>query len=187
MPARLGTSPLSPGNRVYCVWQLTLPSRFNTEINAIRRVNTQNGVYDVHTNQMHQPASMQPTHARVVQMTPEESAADTGSKVFAPLHPSVPRNFSVVDIVYESPAHGISPAVYKPDLDPDHFLAPFQGLSAVSDEIKDLLPPECRVAFDEALAREVAEKARIRGLEAEDSSRRPPVIDKDVVPYSKVH
>lgn len=34
------------------------------------------------------------------------------------------------------------------------FLAPFRGLDAVSDDVKECLPPECRESFEQALGRE---------------------------------
>jgi chromatin structure-remodeling complex protein RSC7 len=162
----------------------TQASRVNSEINAIRKLNTHHGIYDIHTNQMHYPASMQPTHARIVPILPGERVHDAGSKVFPALDPTVARNFTVHDVVYETPRAGISTYAYEHD-DPGDFLAPFRGLGAVSDEIKDMLPAECRVAFEEALKHELEWKAKIHVSEAQDACRRAPVIDKDVVPYGK--
>jgi chromatin structure-remodeling complex protein RSC7 len=125
---------------------------------------------------------MQPTHARVEQIAPTDEPADTGSKVFPPVPARVARNFMVTDTYYETPPTGVSAAANE-DLDPTDFLAPFRGLSAVSDEIKDLLPPDCRVAFDAALEKELEWKKKW-GPEAQNASRRAPVIDKSIVPYS---
>lgn len=178
----------------------------------MRKANLQ-GVYDVHTNVMQYPAIMQPTHARVEHVPLEPAApaepATSGSSstqegdpsaaadqaasatLFKPLPPNIPRNFRVVDIVLETPPGGVSPASY--DLRPSEigggdsadFLSPFRGLAAVPDDIKDLLPPGCRAAFDEAVAREKAWHAKW-GPEKEVTCRRDPVIDKAIVPSTKL-
>lgn len=102
---------------------------------------------------------MQPTAARIEQIPPSTTAStETASQVFPALSPSIPRNFMVTDTYYENPPAGISAASYDARgysaAGGDDFLAPFRGLGAISDDIKDALPPECREAFDEALARE---------------------------------
>ncbi|KAK1755864.1 chromatin remodelling complex Rsc7/Swp82 subunit-domain-containing protein [Echria macrotheca] len=165
-------------------------SRFNSMINSMRRQNL-NGVYEIHTNTMHYPQHMQPTRARIEQVA--DSSAETGSAAFPPLNPAISRNFLVMDTQMEMPPRGVAPAAYTPapfdpsapsqdDSVPD-FLAPFQGLRAVSDDIKELLPPECRKAFDDALKVELDWVAS-RGTEATTTSRRAPVVDKAIVPYS---
>lgn len=134
---------------------------FNSQINAIRRRNNK-GVYDIHTNTIQYPTIMQPTAARIVQISPSASdKAETASEVFPPLNPAIAQNFTVIDTYCETPPAGISSvshdshardaarAGYKSD-----FLAPFHGLGAVGDDVKDCLPPECREAFEGALARE---------------------------------
>lgn len=164
-------------------WQLEharAAAQFNLEIAAIRRHNL-SGVYDIHTNTVQFPATMQPTHVRVEQIA--NSAAPSDSTIFTPLDPKIPRNFKVVDTVMETPPAGISPAVYEQREVPD-FLKEFQGLGAISDEIKDLLPPECRKAFDEALQNENEWKSKW-GPESEKAHRRDPNIDIHMVPYSK--
>ncbi|ORY56575.1 chromatin remodelling complex Rsc7/Swp82 subunit-domain-containing protein [Pseudomassariella vexata] len=165
-------------------WQLEharAAAQFNAEIGAIRRANLK-GVYDIHTNMVQFPTSMQPTRARIEQVA--DSSAPTDSKVFPPLDPKVPRNFKVVDTIMELPPAGLAPAAYDQNHNVPDFLKPFQGLSAISDEIKDLLPPECRKPFEDALAQEKAWKAG-KGPESETMHRRQPIIDASVVPYHK--
>ncbi|KAI1415570.1 chromatin remodelling complex Rsc7/Swp82 subunit-domain-containing protein [Hypoxylon sp. FL1857] len=165
-------------------WQLEHAreaSRFNAEIGAIRRQNL-SGVYDVHTNMMLYPATMQPTHARFEQVA--DSTAPTGSARFPPLDPKIPRNFKVIDAYMETPPSGLSPAVYEQREIPG-FLAEFQGLGAVPKDILDELPPECRKAFDDALDKENSWKAKW-GPESTMAHRRPPIIDAAIVPYSRI-
>ncbi|KAI1334925.1 chromatin remodelling complex Rsc7/Swp82 subunit-domain-containing protein [Xylariaceae sp. FL0016] len=164
-------------------WQLEHAreaARFNAEIGAVRRMNLR-GVYDVHTNQMQFPASMQPTHARIEQVM--DSSAPVDSDHFPPLNPTIPRNFTVLDTYMESSPAGIAPAVYEKGEVSD-LLKDFQGLGAVSDDIMAELPPDCRKAFDEALNKENAWKARW-GPEKETMHRRQPIIDAHIVPYTK--
>ncbi|KAL2267101.1 hypothetical protein VTJ83DRAFT_4378 [Remersonia thermophila] len=187
-------------------WQLEHAreaSQFNSILSAVRR-NNLNGVYDIHTNQMHYPRIMQPTHARIEQVIDRDDSASkdgqrqassSSSAVFPPLKPSIARNFLVMDMHLESPPAGVAPISYdlpfRPAAgNPDHeasaaadFLAPFKGLRAVSDDIRALLPEECRRAFDAARERE--EKWLERwGDEKDVTSRKEPVVDKAVVPYS---
>ncbi|KAK8070032.1 hypothetical protein PG994_006648 [Apiospora phragmitis] len=153
-------------------WQLEharAAAQFNAEIGAIRR----------HNNKV--PASMQPTRARILQVA--DSSAPTESDFFAPLDPKIPRNFKVVDTIMEIPPGGVSSAVYEQREVPP-FLKDFQGLGSISTDIKDLLPPECRKAFDEAVGREDEWKNHW-GPESETTHRRPPIIDAAIVPFSK--
>ncbi|AEO55046.1 hypothetical protein MYCTH_2298421 [Thermothelomyces thermophilus ATCC 42464] len=180
-------------------WQLEHAreaSQFNSMLSAVRRANL-NGVYDIHTNQMHYPAIMQPTHARIEQVVDrEESEGDAPSRrstKFPPVKPSISRNFLVMDMHLETPPSGVSAAAYdvpfrtsQADYESSaaaDFLAPFRGLRAVPDEVRDLLPPECRQAFDKARAKEDSWFERW-GNEADVTSRRDPVVDKAIVPYS---
>lgn len=182
-------------------WQLEHAreaSQFNSILTDMRRQNV-NGVYDIQTNQMHYPRSTQPTHARIEQVVDSEDTTENpnpDSTVFAPLKPAISRNFLVMDTYMESPPAGIlpaaydvpfrtSPADYEASAQAD-FLSPFRGLSAVSDEIRDLLPEECRQAFDQAQSQEKAWFSRW-GNEADTTSRREPVVDKAIVPYSMMH
>ncbi|OTA57637.1 hypothetical protein K449DRAFT_335270 [Hypoxylon sp. EC38] len=165
-------------------WQLEHAreaSRFNAEIGAIRRQNL-SGVYDVHTNMMLYPATMQPTHAKFEQVV--DSTAPTGSARFPPLDPKIPRNFKVIDTYMETPPAGLSPAVYE-DREAPSFLAEFQGLGAVPEDILDELPPECRKAFEDARDKENSWKAKW-GPESVMAHRRPPIIDAAIVPYSRI-
>lgn len=82
----------------------------------------------------------------------------------------------------ENPAAGVASAAYDRTGQTD-FLAAFNGLSAVPQAVRDLLPPKCRSAFDAAVASEVEWKSRWAG-EGEKTCRQKPVIDKAIVPYS---
>lgn len=171
-------------------WQLEHAreaSTFNSLL-TVSRGAARNGVYDIHTNMMHYPATMQPIRARAVQISPQEEGQDA-SGVFPRLAPQVPHNFLVTDICLETPPIGIVPASYErfrlgsTSGDTQNFLAPFQGLGAVPDDIKELLPPECRAAFDQALGNE--EKWFEQwGDEKDKMCRREPIIDKAIVPYA---
>ncbi|QGI75757.1 hypothetical protein CEK25_000663 [Fusarium fujikuroi] len=158
-------------------------STFNAGINAIRKLNNA-GVYDIHTNVMQYPTTMQPTRARIEQVAPEDEQAAADSAIFPPLPTKMARNFFVADTYFETSSAGVisASAVGGTAGSPD-FLASFQGLSAVSDEIKDLLPPDCRAAFDGAVAKEASYRSKW-GPESETMSRRQPIIDKAIVPYS---
>lgn len=111
---------------------------------------------------MQYPTIMQPTSARIEQIPPGAAdSADDSSQVFPPLSPSIPRNFTVIDTYYENPPAGISATSYDSrsaaltNTGPDsNFLAPFRGLGAVGDDVKDCLPADCREAFEAALAHE---------------------------------
>ncbi|KAL7824241.1 chromatin remodelling complex Rsc7/Swp82 subunit domain-containing protein [Trichoderma gracile] len=156
-------------------------SAFNAGINAIRKLNNA-GVYDIHTNTMQYPAAMQPTLARIEQVAPQDEEATRGDPKFPPVPLKMARNFCVMDTYFETPAAGGALSASKRS-DPADFVAQFNGLSAVSDEIKDLLPPECREAFDKALQKEEDWRSRW-GPEATHMSRRDPIIDKAIVPYN---
>lgn len=125
---------------------------------------------------------MQPTHARVEQVTPADEEANTDSSVFPPVPYKMARNFCVTDIYYEGPIGGVAPVAYDRS-QPADFLASFNGLGAVSDDIKELLPAECRQAFEGALEKETTWKSRW-GPEGARMARGQLVIDKAIVPYS---
>ncbi|OAA49446.1 nuclear localization protein [Metarhizium rileyi] len=156
-------------------------SIFNAGINAIRKYNNA-GVYDIHTNMLHYPAMMQPTRVRIEQVGPDDEAATKGSAKFPPVPLRMARNFLVMDTYCEGTPRN-SASVPLGNVTPADFVAPFNGLGSVADEVKDLLPPECRGAFDEALGADVEFQSRW-GTEKEKMSRRDPVIDKAIVPYS---
>ncbi|PHH77355.1 hypothetical protein CDD82_3559 [Ophiocordyceps australis] len=157
-------------------------SIFNSAINAIRKLNN-NGVYDIHTNTIHYPAIMQPTAARIEQVAPSDDAAAKPdcSGPSAPLSPKLARNFLVIDTSFETPPAGASGAAID-KTDAASFTVAFNGLGAVSDDAKDLLPDQCRKAFDHALAQDNEWKSRW-GPEKDKTSRRDPIIDKALVPY----
>ncbi|KAK3306806.1 chromatin remodelling complex Rsc7/Swp82 subunit-domain-containing protein [Chaetomium strumarium] len=167
--------------------------QFNSMLSAVRRANL-NGVYDIHTNQMHYPRIMQPTHVRIEQVVGrEEPDQPNTSTLFRPVKSSISRNFLIMDTHLETPPAGVSAAAYDvpfrtspADYDASaaaDFLSPFKGLRAVPDDVRDLLPEECRKAFDDAKDKEESWFARW-GNEADVTSRREPVIDKAIVPYS---
>jgi chromatin structure-remodeling complex protein RSC7 len=143
------------------------------------------GVYDIHTNVMQYPTIMQPTHVRIEQVSPDDDPGHkdgNSASTSGPVPLKMARNFYVTDTYLETPPIGLSSAVYDKTA-PSDFLASFNGLSAVPEDVKNLLPPECRAAFDKAIDGETEWKSRW-GLEKETMSRRDPIIDKAIVPYS---
>lgn len=156
-------------------------SIFNSGINAIRKLNN-TGVYDIHTNMMLYPAIMQPTLARIEQVAPDDEAADEGSQMFPPVPPRLARNFLITDTYMESPPAGAASTALGRVVSAEVNKA-YDGLSAVPDEIRELLPPECRTAFDKALQQDREWKARW-GPERDKMARRDPIIDKAIVPYT---
>lgn len=163
-------------------------SQFNITLTAARKHNL-NGVYDIHTNSVHYPQNLQPTRARAYQIAPHREEEEACER-FPAMEPKLARNRLVTDIHLETPPAGIAAASYEratksaagSAYDGD-FLDSFRGLGSISDEIKDLLPPECRAAFDAALTRE-AEWHGQWGTEADKMARQTPVVDKAIVPYS---
>lgn len=140
------------------------------------------GVYDIHTNIMQYPASMQPTVARIERIMPQDHETAKADPAFPPVPLKMVRNFAVIDTYFETPVAGGAPAAVEKS-DPADFVAQFNGLDAVSDDIKDLLPAECREAFDKALQKKTDWRSRW-GLEATHMSRKDPIIDKAIVPYN---
>ncbi|TQN69382.1 Chromatin structure-remodeling complex subunit rsc7, partial [Colletotrichum shisoi] len=129
-------------------WQLEharAASEFNSRINAIRMATLRHGAYDIHTNMMQQPVNMQPTRARVEAVTP--GTVSEPNSAFPTVPSAVQRNFNVVDIVYETPRVGVQSAGRRPAEVPD-FLKPFNGILAIGDDIKSMLPPECRDSLE---------------------------------------
>jgi chromatin structure-remodeling complex protein RSC7 len=155
------------------------PSVFNANINAIRKHNNA-GVYDIHTNIMQYPAIMQPTRARIEQISPEDEASRAEKSELFPAVPyKMSRNFAVMDISYEGGGCGqAATTTGAPD-----FLSSFNGLDAVSEETRKLLPEDCRRALDAAISKEKGWQNRW-GAEETTTARRAPVIDKAIVPYS---
>ena len=146
-------------------------SRFNSSLAAVRRENN-DGVYDIHTNILQWPKTMQPTHARWTSVEQERADGqgdekmkdanginadqhDTdqqSSSIFKELDPVYPRNFMIHDLVLEgAPESRFGP----PGLDNDP-----QSLSSLSCDVLDELSADCRQAFEEAKARELSWRSR---------------------------
>jgi chromatin structure-remodeling complex protein RSC7 len=147
-------------------------------------------MYDVHTNVMQYPKTMQPTHAKwfrfndceveVNDQLGNSQNTDHGSKnpsIFTPVKSIYSRNYMIVDTAYETPTHS---NLGIPGLDGDVYDIGFNGLSRVSEEIKAELPPKCSAAFEEALAKEMEWKNKW-GTECSDSCRKDPIIDKGLI------
>lgn len=147
-------------------------------------------MYDVHTNIMQYPKTMQPTHAKWVQINDKDVKAngqltngDTNDHVdevptmFTPVKPIYSRNYMIVDTAYETAPYS---SLGNPGPDGDVHDIGFTGLSAISNDIKAELPPECLAAFEEALAKELEWKNKW-GTEATDAHRKAPVIDKGLI------
>lgn len=184
---------------------LTSNSRFNSHIAANRRRNL-NGVYEPHTNTMHYPATMQPTHARWEALVDgqgqitgrpgyvnssktamitetanddKEGKDENGSEdtIFLPVEPVYAKNFLIVDTVYENP---LSSHLGPPGPADDTRDVGFNGLSTVTDEVLAELPPDCRTAFEKSLSAEKDWKAKW-STESVDALRRAPIIDKGLI------
>ncbi|RDW89069.1 hypothetical protein BP6252_01101 [Coleophoma cylindrospora] len=154
-------------------------SRFNANLGSIRRQNL-SGIYDPHTNVMHYPKIMQPTHARWEQIDDDavQSSMHGHKDTMFTAVPSIySRNYMIVDTVYES-----SPSTNfgLPGLGTASTDLGFNGLSSVPDDIKAELPPECLKAFEEALAKERGWKSKWTS-EEKDTNRRAPKIDKGLL------
>ncbi|KAF3491495.1 chromatin structure-remodeling complex subunit [Arthroderma uncinatum] len=172
-------------------------SRFNSELASMRRENL-NGVYDIHTNMMMYPKTMQPTHARWEAVPPEaasdalchriagtslsdpehERELETESTIFPPVPGIFSRNFRIHDIHYESAPNSFN-LVPGPDGD-THDLGS-NGLISTNEEedgisfkmtadVLAALPEDCRRAYLEAAAQEWEWKNRWKG-EAVDGAR----------------
>ncbi len=152
-------------------------SRFNSALVYSRRLNL-DGIYDTHTNVMHYPKLMQPTHAyweqlsttSGTQIVPQSSPGQEGDKendgdsdvipppdtIFSSVPPALARNFFITDTYYLSPPQsglGIpGPDEAVLDIDPE-------GLTHVHEEVIAELPEECRRAFDAARSQEAKWKA----------------------------
>ncbi|CAL3963644.1 hypothetical protein PZA11_001200 [Diplocarpon coronariae] len=161
-------------------------SQFNADL-AVQRRDILKGIYDPHTNIVHYPKHMQPTHARWEQIDDHQGAANVSlsngfaeaeeASIFTPVKPIYSKNFMIVDTVYESaPASDLG----VPGPDGDFHDIGFNGLSRISDDIKAELPEECRIAFEKALEKEMQWKNKW-GSESQSGHRKAPVIDKGVV------
>jgi chromatin structure-remodeling complex protein RSC7 len=146
-------------------------SRFNTTLAAARQDNNQ-GHYDVHTNTIQWPRSMQPTHARWENAEldgadgrendegklvdePNADGDDTDKELcahFKKLDPVYPRNFMIHDLYLKGAGDS---RFGPPGLDHDP-----QSLSSLPSDILDELPPDCRQTFEEAKNREISWRSR---------------------------
>ena len=168
-------------------------SQFNASLGVLRRAKL-NGVYDPHTNSIHYPKTMQPTHAKWEQINDYEiearskllngHAADEREEkaqgIFTPIKPIYSKNYMIIDTVYES-----APSTNLGVPGTGNFISDlgFNGLASVSDDIKAELPPECLAAFEKTLAKEMEWKSRW-STEKGDAQRRQPIIDKGLVVIS---
>ncbi|KIN01822.1 hypothetical protein OIDMADRAFT_103100 [Oidiodendron maius Zn] len=168
-------------------------SQFNASLGVLRRAKL-NGVYDPHTNSIHYPKTMQPTHAKWEQINDYEiearrkllngHAADEREEkaqgIFTPIKPIYSKNYMIIDTVYES-----APSTNLGVPGTGNFVSDlgFNGLASVSDDIKAELPPECMAAFEKTLAKEMEWKSRW-STEKGDAQRRQPIIDKGLVVIS---
>lgn len=135
---------------------------------------------------------MQPTRVRIEQVPPPldeassacaaAAAAATRCTKFPPVPLRMARNFLIMDTYCENAPSNVASLPCSKET-PAGFVASFNGLEGLSDEIKDLLPRECRAALDKALEANAEFESRW-GTERETMSRRDPVIDKAIVPYS---
>jgi chromatin structure-remodeling complex protein RSC7 len=169
---------------------LTRHSRFNSTLVFQRRANM-DGVYDSHTNLMSYPRITQPTHAKweeiphepltdgksltngvneltngvkSVSLNHEEPHRDT---IFGPVSSVVARNFLVTDLVYQSPSMS---GLGIPGPDGNYYDVGPNGLASVPDDVLDVLPPECRQAYEDAKAKETEWRNTWRS-ETEDGHR----------------
>lgn len=161
-------------------------SRFNSILSANRRANL-DGVYDVHTNLLHYPKIMQPTHAsweRLPSPPPEQprekaltngttngdvvmSDHDSSQLIMPTPDPFVTRNFMVVDHVYVTPPMS---NLGIPGVDGATWDIGTPGLVDIPQEAIDSLTPEERSDFLAARGRE----AQWKGMwndEAQDGRR----------------
>lgn len=150
--------PERPGKQrrrnVPCAANADIGSRFNAILAAVRRDSNQHH-YDIHTNTIQFPQSLQPTHARwenaqgegVVGPSVDEDEDDQELSVFSnQLDPVYPRNFMIHDIYLSgAPESRFGPP--GPDNDP-------RSLSSIPDDILDELPLDCRRAVEQAQSSE---------------------------------
>ena len=149
-----------------------------------------NGVYDIHTNVMQYPQTMQPTHVRWErvpsiteqamtighighahaqsdEMDIDGEADKPKAAVFPPVDPVISRNYMVVDTYYEGPPKVDMP---YPGLDGDMYDIGPRGLCSISDDIVAELPEDARKSLIEA--RDVERRWKLRwGTEYEDGAR----------------
>ncbi|KAI1629973.1 chromatin remodelling complex Rsc7/Swp82 subunit-domain-containing protein [Exophiala viscosa] len=127
-------------------------SRFNSMLTAARSDN-QNGVYDIHTNAMHWPSYMQPTHARW-EVVHDENDFELLEQVprLPKLDPVYGRNFRIHDLCLETAPESW---LGRPGSDGED-----EGLSSIPATILEELPPECLDAFEAAKSREASWRSK---------------------------
>ena len=174
---------------------LTKLSRFNSQILANRRANI-DGVYDIHTNVMHYPKIMQPTHAKWEE-SPQRADMTSVSHVNGHITNGVARltdgvqqvslNDKPTEVSNQTIFDRVPPVVTRNFLVTDTVLempptaglgipgpgsddVGANGLPQVDEETLTLLPPDCRVALLGAKQKEAEWKERWKS-ESEDGHR----------------
>jgi chromatin structure-remodeling complex protein RSC7 len=141
-------------------------------ITATRKAN-HSGIYDPHTNLMHYPKIMQPTHFRWEQVNDEEEDTHTTNGV-SQLTNGVNgvhlNGTSHQDLRPKSSSKNTIFPPVKPIVSRNFMDVGPNGISGISEEILAELPPECRKAFDEAKEKELEWKNRW-GTEKQDGMR----------------
>lgn len=172
-------------------------SRFNSQILANRRANL-DGVYDIHTNVMHYPKIMQPTHAKWEE-SPQHSDVAPASHVNGHIANGVARltdgvqqvnlNDKSTEESSQTIFDQVPPVVTRNFLITDTVLETpsttglgipgpesdtpdvgANGLPPVDEETLALLPPDCRTAFLRAKQKEAEWKENWK-TEREDGHR----------------
>lgn len=193
----------APGKRKVAItsanWQLEharAASRFNSQILTNRRANV-SGVYDIHTNTIHYPKIIQPTHAKwerlpdisestfnaqllnghangitdltngVENVSLGQQPAPSFKSIFYDVPKIVTRNYLVVDTLFESPPVA---GLGIPGPDGDSIDMGSNGLPDVDEETISLLPQECRAALLEAKKNEIMWRTNW-GIEKDDGAR----------------
>ena len=173
-------------SRSHIAWNADLDSRFNSSLSQARR-NNFSGVYDVHTNMVHCPKILQPSHAKWTEITRTESTLENhgafqrmiaghtdSDSVDRPLNfpsvaPILARNFMVTDIYYQAPS---KPSVGYPGPDEEVWDIDPPGLTHVPDDVLAELPQECIRSFRDAVQEETEWKRTWQG-EVPDANRAP--------------
>ncbi|MCJ1310266.1 hypothetical protein MMC25_003928 [Agyrium rufum] len=168
-------------------------SRFNSFLAHQRRQNLE-GVYEIHTNCMHYPKIMQPSHVKWEQLpvdasmlldeipttmsnanghstdgfnTSEDNPSTDENTMFPPISRAFASHVLTVDTVYRNPP--IS-NLGVPGPDGDIYDIGTRSLDDVPDEVLEELPEDCKQAFLEAHAEELGWKT-YWGNEKQDGMR----------------
>lgn len=104
------------------------------------------------------PQIMQPTHAK---WSSTDQPDTTDPSHFPTPSDLITRNFMITDTILVSAPSGVPPGVIPGPASTSPSTTTIYGpsscthtLSSIASDIRDELPPECRVAFDTALAAE---------------------------------